>query len=70
MLTEMTDRKWGGHMPLPMAMGLKGGLERVKNSFGKLQIRIYPKKGEIWNNQGEEKLSFILDFSSPYNLKD
>jgi hypothetical protein len=68
MLTEMTDRKWGGHMPLPM--GLKGGLERVKNSFGTLQKRIYPKKGKTWNNQGEEKLSFILDFSSPYNLKD
>jgi len=55
-------------MPLPM--GLKGGLERVKNSFGTLQKRIYPKKGKTWNNQGEEKLSFILDFSSPYNLKD
>jgi len=24
MMTEMTNRKWGGHMPLPM--GLKGGL--------------------------------------------
>ena len=54
---------------MPLLMGLKGGLQRIKNCFGTLQKRIYPKKGKIWNNQREEKSSFILDFPSPYNLK-
>jgi hypothetical protein len=66
-IIKMTNRKWGRHMPLPT--GLKGGYRGLKIVSEQLQKRIYPKKGKIWNNQGEEKSFFILDFPSPHNLK-